>query len=385
MQQLDQIIGEATETGLVPGVAVMVADADRTLFDFASGVRDEAGSPMTVDTVVWILSMTKPITSVAMLQLVEQGRIALDDDVGRYLPFVDSVNVLDGFADDESPILRPPVRPVTLRHLLTHTSGFAYRSWNSDMARYCVVADVPDMLEGKLAGIMTPLVCDPGERWVYGISTDWVGQLIEQLTDQPLDQYVGENILTLLGMLDSGFVLNPTVRARFGELFIRGEDGRFAAIPFEEPPPSEFSGGGGDLYSTASDYMRFLRMLLRGGELDGVRILRTETVRGLARNHIGDLRPGPLKTVDPSISLDFELFPETPKAWGLATLINSENAPTGRSAGSLGWAGVFNTYFWVDFEKGIAGVFLSQALPFGDREILDLFYRFETSVYSALQ
>ena len=385
MQQLEKNIGEATGTDIVPGVVATVADADQTRFDFASGVRDGTGSPMTMDTVVWMASMTKPITSVAMLQLVEQGRIALDDDVGRFLPFVDSVQVLDGFDDAGSPLLRPPVRAVTLRHLLTHTSGFAYRSWNSDMARYCVVADVPDMFEGKLAGIMTPLVCDPGERWEYGISTDWVGQLIERLTDQPLDQYIGENILAPLGMLDSGFALRPAIRARFGELFMRGADGRFAAIPFEEPPPSEFSGGGGDLYSTAPDYTRFLRMLLRGGELDGVRILRAETVRDLAQNHIGHLQPRPLKTVDPSFSLDFELFPGTPKAWGLASLINSEKAPTGRSAGSLGWAGVFNTYFWVDFEKGITGVFLTQTLPFADRGILDLFSRFETSVYSTLQ
>lgn len=385
MQHVGKIISEAIENGMAPGVAAIVADADQTLVEFAAGVRDGAGNPMEMDTVVWMASMTKPITSVAMLQLVERGRVGLDDAVGQFLPYVDSVDVLDGFDEAGKPMLRAPVRPVTLRHLLTHTSGFAYRSWNGDMARYCVEVNVPDMFEGRLAGIMTPLACDPGERWEYGISTDWVGQLIERLTDQPLDQYIGEQILMPLGMLDTGFVLHPAVRARFGELFSRGADGRFAAIPFEEPPASEFYGGGGDLYSTAPDYTRFLRMLLRGGELDGVRILRAETVRDLARNHIGHLRPGALKTVDPSFSLDFELFPETSKAWGLATLINSERELTGRSAGSLGWAGVFNTYFWVDFEKGITSVFLAQTLPFGDRGILDLFSRFETSVYSTFQ
>jgi methyl acetate hydrolase len=383
MQCLDKMIGEAAEPGIVPGVAVMVADADQTVFEFAAGVRDGAGNPMMVDTVVWMASMTKAITSVAMLQLVEQGRIALDDEVGRFLPYVDSVQVLDGFDEAGRPMLRAPARPVTLRHLLTHTSGFSYRSWNSDMDRYCGVMDVPSLSEGKLAGIMTPLVCDPGERWEYGVSTDWVGRLVERLADQPFDQYLGEHILTPLGMLDSGFVLHPAVRARFGELFIREADGRFVAVPFEEPPASEFYAGGGDLYSTAPDYMRFLRMLLRGGELDGARILRAKTVRDLARNHIGHLRFRPLKTVKPSISLDFELFPKTPKAWGLAGLINTEVAPTGRGAGSLGWAGIFNTYFWVDFEQGVAGVFMAQTLPFGDRGILDLLGRFERGVYSA--
>lgn len=385
MQHLETIIGEAAESGTVPGVVVMVADADQTSLAFAAGVRDVAGNPMTVDTVVWIASMTKAITSVAMLQLVEQGRVGLDDAVGRFLPYVDSVQVLDGFDEEGRPMLRAPVRPVTLRQLLTHTSGFSYRSWNSDMARYCVVADVPDMSEGKLAGIMTPLVCDPGERWEYGVSTDWVGQLIEQLADQPLDQYLDEHILTPLGMLDSGFVLHPAVRGRFGDLFNREADGRFAASPFEEPPASEFYGGGADLYSTASDYTRFLRMLVRGGELDGVRILQAEAVRDLARSHIGKLYPRALKTVNPSISLDFDLLPETPNAWGLAAMINTERAPTGRSAGSLGWAGIFNTYFWVDFERDVTGVFLTQTLPFGDREVLDLFGRFERGVYSALQ
>lgn len=385
MRQSARIISEAAETGSVPGVAVMVADAEQTRFEFASGVRDGAGNPMTVDTVVWVASMTKPVTSVAILQLVEQGRIALDDEVGRFVPYIDAVQVLDGFDEAGQPMLRTPVRPVTLLHLLTHTSGFTYPFLNSNTAQYCAVADVPDMDERKLAGIMTPLACDPGECWEYGVSTDWVGQLIEQLTDQSLDAYIGENILSPLGMIDSGFVLQPAARTRFGDLFVRGDDGRFAADPYDERPPGEFFGGGGDLYSTAPDYIRFLRMLLRGGELDGARILQTETVRDLARNHLGQLRRPAPQTVDSSWSLKSELFPESPNAWGLAGLINTETGSSGRSAGSFGWAGSFNTHFWVDFEEGITGVFITQTWPFADLEVLELYGRFETSVYAALR
>lgn len=335
---------------------------------------------MGLDAVVRIASVTRTVTSVAALQLVEKGRIGLDDALGELVPELAAVQVLEGFADGV-PRLRPPRRPITLRHLLTHTSGFGYHFWNTDVLRYLEYAGIPDFGELKKSYLELPLVCDPGDRWEYGIGIDWVGQIIERLSGQPLDAYVAEHLCEPLGLVDTGFVPRPEQRPRFAPRHARQTDGSPQVIAYVEPPALEFLEGGGGLFSTGPDYPRFLRMLLGGDQLDGVRILRPETVAALGANQIGHLSAGVLKSAVPLAANDVEFFPGMVKKWGLGCMITTEETPAGRAAGSLTWAGMANTYFWIDPTRRVTGLLLTQILPFGDSAVLDLFARFERAVY----
>jgi CubicO group peptidase (beta-lactamase class C family) len=381
---VDQVLERAVEAAEVPGVIALAADDAGVVYQGAFGKREVGKEPdMTLDTVVWIASMTKAVTSVAAMQLVEQGRIGLDEPVSDKVPELSTIQVLDGFDAAGAPRLRPPRRPITLRHLLTHTAGFTYDIWNTDMVRYQECTATPGIIECKNVTLQTPLVFDPGDRWEYGINLDWVGKTVEQLSGQSLEEYFREHIFVPLRMVDTGFVLQPERRTRLASMHVRQPDGSLQAIPFEIPQEPEFFMGGGGLYSTGPDYLRFLRMVLGGGELDGARVLRRETVDLMGQNHIGELTVGLLKTAQPGSSNDAEFFPGMVKKWGLGYMISTEDAPTGRSAGSVAWAGLGNTYFWIDPTRKVTGVILTQILPFADALVLDLFARFERAVYAS--
>ncbi len=251
------------------------------------------------------------------------------------------------------------------------------------MVRYQETMGIPGITECKLATLMTPLVFDPGDRWEYGINIDWVGQTVERLSGQRIEQYFKEHIFGPLGMPDTGFVIGAAQRERLAGMHTRLADGTLESIPFEMTQEPEFYMGGGGLYSTAPDYLRFLRMLLGGGELEGARVLSAETVAQANRNQIGDLLVGPLKTMDPGSSNDAEFFPGMPKKWGLAYMINAEDALVGRTAGSLAWAGLANTYFWLDPSRRLTGVILTQILPFADPMVLNAFEQFERAIYAS--
>jgi CubicO group peptidase (beta-lactamase class C family) len=384
VSQADEVLQRAVDAHQVPGVVALAADATDIIYAGARGVRGvDNPTPMSLDTVVWIASMTKAVTSVAAMQLVEQGRVGLDQAVADVLPALREVQVLEGFDDQGTPRLRPPRRPITLRHLLTHTAGFAYDIWNADQGRYQAHAGLPGIIECKNLTLQSPLMFDPGERWEYGINIDWVGKLVEQLSGQHLEDYFREHIFSPLGMPDTGFIIRPDQRTRLASMHVRADDGSLQAIPFEIPQAPEFYMGGGGLYSTGPDYLRFLRMLLGQGELEGVRILRAETVQAMNQNHIGELTVGPLKTAIPSSSRDFEAFPDMVKKWGLGYMICTEAVPTGRRPGSLAWAGLANTYYWIDPTERITGLILTQILPFGDPIVLDLLGQFEQAIYAA--
>ena len=379
---VDQVLERAVETGVAAGVVALAADDGGIIYEGAFGTR-EAGKdpPMTLDTVVWIASMTKAVTSVAAMQQVEQGRIGLDEPLAEKVEELRSIQVLDGFDDAGAPRLRPPRRPITLRHLLTHTAGFTYDLWNQDMVRYYQHAGVPNIIDCKNVTLQTPLVCDPGERWEYGISIDWAGKTVERLSGQSLEDYFREHIFTPLDMRDTGFVLRADQRTRQAAMHARQPDGSLTPIPFEVPQEPEFFMGGGGLYSTGPDYLKFLRMLLGGGQLGDARVLQAQTVDEMSRNHIGELTVGPMKTAVPGSSNDAEFFPGMVKKWGLGYMISTEEAPTGRGAGSLAWAGLANTYYWLDPTRRVTGVLATQILPFADPGVLDVFARFERAIY----
>ena len=383
MTGADQVLQQAVDAGEVPGVVALAADDRGVVYEGAFGKREVGKGPdMTLDTVFWVASMTKAVTSVAAMQLVEQGKLELDEPLGKRLPELASPQVLEGFDAEGAPRLRPAKRPITLRHLLTHTAGFTYDIFNADTGRYMEYSGIPGIIECKNATLRTPLVFDPGERWEYGINIDWVGKAVEMASGQSLDEYLREHIFAPLGLTDTGFVLTPAQRERLASMHVRKADGSLEAIAFEIPQQPEFFMGGGGLYSVGRDYLTFLQMLLHEGRLDGAQVLRPETVAEMAKNQIGDLTVGALKTAIPSHSNDAEFFPGMVKKWGLGYMISTEDAPTGRSSGSLAWAGLANTYYWIDPTKRLTGVILTQILPFADARALRLFEQFESAIYA---
>ncbi len=382
---VDGILEAAVSRGDVPGVVAAATTADGTVYEGGSGERAVgSGVAMTPDTVGWIASMTKAITGAAAMQMVEQGRLELDGPASAVIPYLGEVGVLEGFDDDGQPKTRPPKRPVTLRHLLTHTSGYVYEIWNTDILAYQEAKGVPQITSCENAALTTPLLFDPGERWDYGIGIDWAGKMVEAVSGQKLGQYMKENIFDPLGMGDTAFRVSPQMQERLATVHVRGEDGAWAPMEFMVEQNPEFEMGGGGLYSTVGDYLKFIRMILNKGAANGHRVLKPETVEAMSANSIGDTRVVKLATAMPPYSNDAEFFPGMEKTWGLTFMINNEEAPTGRSAGSLAWAGLANSYFWIDPSKGIGGAYMTQVLPFADEKSLPLFLDFETAVYRSL-
>jgi methyl acetate hydrolase len=384
--QLDAILGRACEAEEVPGVAAMVTDRTGAIYEGAFGRRVlPVGAPMTIDTVAWIASMTKAITVAGAMQLVEAGNLHLEDPAARIVPDISSIEVLEGFEAGGLPRTRPPKRAITLHHLLTHTAGFGYEIWSEEVQKVQAAKGRPRITSCEIAALQAPLLSDPGERWNYGINIDWVGRMIEAVSGKRLSAYLQENILAPLGMNSTAFKITPAMRERLAKVHQRGADDKLVAqMAFELPQEPQFEMGGGGLYSTAGDYIKFLRMILNRGTANGAQVLKPETVDMMSRNAMGNSRVSLLKTSMPSLSNDAEFFPGIAKTWGLAFQINIEAAPTGRPGGGLMWAGLANTYYWIDATNGIGGVFLTQILPFADKWSLPLYYAFEKSVYRAL-
>ncbi|MDG2285222.1 MAG: serine hydrolase [Alphaproteobacteria bacterium] len=384
-ERLDGLLGSATERGDVPGVVALVTNRDGVVYEEAFGERAlGGGTAMSTDTVVWLASMTKAIAGAAAMQLVEQGKLSLDAPAGDLIPELAAVQVLEGFDADEAPILRVPKTPVTLRQLLTHTAGFGYETWHEPIKRFAEATNIPNRGTGKRAALGTPLMFDPGDRWEYSIAIDWAGLMVEAVSGQKLGKYLAANILEPLGMTSTGFKITQDMESRIATVHQRGEDGLTPAPKFRMKQDPEVEAGGGGLYSTVGDYGAFTRMILNKGYGNGNQILKPETVEMMSVNQMGDCRVVELKSSDPTRSLDAEFFPGVPKTWGLSFMINEEGAPTGRPAGSLSWAGLGNSYFWIDPKNGIAGVYATQILPFVDIKSLPLFLDFETAVYQNL-
>ncbi|WP_255594676.1 serine hydrolase [Acidovorax sp. sif1233] len=383
---LDEILADGVKRGHAPGVLALVADRDGILYEGSAGERQlGGGAAMGPDTVLWIASMTKAITSVAAIQCVERGLLDLDAPASRVVPAIGALGVLTGFDAQGQPITRPPKRPITLRHLLSHNSGCSYEIWNPDMQKVQAALGIPGTIDCRLKALELPLVADPGERWEYGIGIDWAGRMVEAVTGLTLGEFMHQNLWGPLGMTSTGFHITPDMRQRLAGVHLRGEDGAFAPFPFEITQEPEFHMGGGALYSTAGNYARFMRMVLNLGQLDGERVLKPETVVShLMLNQIGNARVSLLKAAI-ALTADAEFFPGLRKTWSLAFQINEEEAPTGRPAGSLSWAGLANSFFWIDPHTGIAGLLATQTFPFADARVMDLLYAYEKGVYDALR
>jgi methyl acetate hydrolase len=387
LSQVDQVLYDAAQSGDVPGVVAMAATAEGPVYQGAFGKRTlPAGPAMTVDSVFWIASMTKAITSTAAMQLVEQHKLSLDSPIHEVLPELSSPQVLEGFDERGEPTLRPAKRAITLRHLLTHTAGFGYDIWNPDVLRYQERLGIPNVISCLNIALTTPLTFDPGDKWNYGVNVDWIGKAIEKVSKKNLEVYFREHILGPLGMNDTGFALSDDRRERLVGMHARQADGALQPMPFEIPQDPEFYMGGGGLYGTAPDYLKFQQMILHRGRFNGAQILKPDTVKLMSQNNIGDLTVQRLTTAIPPYSNNAEFFPGMVKKWGLGFMINTAPASEGgRSAGSLTWAGLGNTYFWIDPTKQVAGVILTQLVPFADKNVLDLYSKFERAIYQALR
>lgn len=365
---LDTVLRAAVEQRRVPGVVAMVATADAVAYEGAFG--------MSKDAIFAIASMTKPVTSVAVMQLVEAGKVKLDEPAATYLPELGSVQVLEGGG------LRAPKTPLTVRQLLTHTSGFGYEIFNTDLREYAAQGKVPTMMAGGDGFLKAPLLFDPGTRWEYGISTDWLGKLVEKVSGESLEACFRRGVFAPLGMDDTFFNVPPDKQARLVSVYRRNEDGSLAEQPRPPAKPAEFFSGGGGLHSTAADYMKFARAMMAGGRLGTRRILRPESVAMMGRNQIGELTLRPLPSLVPQLAKDRAPMPGRPDKFGLGFAMNTQPLEKGRGANTLSWAGLYNTFFWIDRDKKVCAVLMTQMLPFFEDGPQALMDDFDRAVYA---
>ncbi|MDQ2945158.1 MAG: beta-lactamase family protein [Acidobacteriota bacterium] len=377
--RIDETLSSGVGRRKIPAAVGMVATESKTLYQGAFGTRDSSGVPIRVDSIFGIASMTKAITTVAALQLVEQGKVKLDEPVSKHLPKLENLEVLDGFDPATGkPILRPARTPITLKHLLTHTSGLCYDIWDGDAFRYT------SQTKGQAAsGKVGPLMFEPGTRWQYGLGVDWAGRLVEAVSGLNLEDYFQTKILGPLEMRDTSYILAASKFERLASSYQRQADATLKQDERKPPaPPKEFNGGGG-LYSTTGDYVRFMQMILRKGRgLNHAQILAAKTVESMEVNQIGESTAGKMKSYQPDLSSDVDMQPGSTEKWGLGFLINTTPYPGGRSAGSLAWAGLRNTFFWIDPKRSLCAVLMMQFLPFVDKEAMGLLGDFERAVYA---
>ena len=290
--------------------------------------------------------------------------------------------MLEGFDASGQGKLRPPRSPITLRHLLTHTAGFGYDIWSDNLVRFQEKNGIPGITGCQNAALTTPLLFDPGTSWYYGINIDWVGKIVEAVSGAKLGAVMRENIFQPLGMTDTAFKISDAMRTRLAKIHQRGDDGGLTPLmDLEIPQEPEFEMGGGGLYGTAGDYLKFVRMILNRGKANGKQVLKPETVDQMCANNMGALRVRELKTAMPPLSRDAEFFPGMPKSWGLAFQRSEAGSPTGLPAGTLTWAGLANSFYWIDPSSGLGGVYLSQVLPFVDAKAAAPYLDLQRAVY----
>lgn len=383
MAELDRILSDAVAAGHVPFAVGMTGNAAGAIWSGAAGDA-RSGVKAQTDTVCRIFSMTKAVGSTAAMILIDRGALSPDTPVAEVLPEFGRLQVLEGFDADGKPRLRAPRTQATVRHLATHTSGLVYEFWNPDVPRYLQATGLGSILSGARASLNYPLLFDPGTRWDYGIGIDWLGQVVEKVDGRTIDRFCRDEILDPLGMKDTRFEPDPDLEPRLASVRIRGEDGRFADFALAPPARPEFYGMGHCLYSTAPDYLRFLRMYLNKGQLEGRRILSEAGMASMLGNQIGNLPIPLLKTAVPAVTADAEFFPGRKKSHSLAFQRIEEDVPGMRAAGSQFWAGVCNTHFWFDPKNDLAGIIMTQTLPFAEPRFMGVYEAFERGAYRAL-
>ena len=383
---LDAVLDQTVNRhGGAPGVVAMATDRNGNFYEGAAGTRELGQDrPMATDAVFAIFSTTKAMTGVCIMQLVEEGKIKLTDQASDYVPEIAELQVLDGFGADGQPRTRAPKRAITVNDLMLHTSGLCYEFFSADDLKYRTAKGIPTVVSSSFDSIRTVLLHDPGEAWTYGANIDWLGRIVEQQRGQRLGAVMKARIFEPLGMKDIGFTMSESMRSRRVTIHDRAADGKLTPLPdlvLPDPPPMDMGGHG--LYATVGEYMKFIRMVLNDGAGVNGRVLKSETVAQMAQDGLSamGLGVGGWTTSIPSLSNDGEFLPGIDKGWAYTFMTNRERAPTGRSAGSLMWAGLANSYYWIDRKSGLGGYWASQILPFQDCASYPGFVEFETAVY----
>ena len=369
--------------GGVPGVVAMATDRKGNFYEGCAGKRELGkDQPMTADTVFAIFSTTKALTGTCIMQLVEEGSIRLEDAAKKYVPEIAELQVLDGFDSAGQPRTRPPKRDITVNDLMLHISGLCYEFFSHDDLKYRTAKNIPTVVSSTFASIRTVLLHDPGERWTYGANIDWLGRIVEQKREKRLGEVMKERIFAPLDMHDIGFTMTDSMKARRATIHDRAADGKLTPLPdLVLPQPPEMDMGGHGLYASVGEYTKFIRMILNDGAGPNGRVLKAETVARMAQNGLGNIKSTGWTTSIPSLSNDGEFFPGVSKSWAYTFMVNDEDTPSGRPAGSLAWAGLANSYFWIDRKNGVGGYWASQILPFQDAVSYPGFVDFETAVY----
>jgi methyl acetate hydrolase len=380
MAELDKVINDAVAQQDAPFLVAMVGNREGAVWSGAAGERSPSKAA-GLDTVFRIFSMTKAVGSMAAMILMDRGKLSADATVESIVPEFAQLKLLDGFDASGAPILRSPKVKATVRHLATHTSGLAYEFWNTDVGRYMQATGAPTILSGLVASMNYPLQFEPGTRWDYGIGIDWLGRVVEKVDGRRIDKFCREEIFEPLGMTDTAFEVLPHMAARLAAVGMRGEDGKFADFALAPPSNPEFYGMGHALYSTAPDYLRFLRMVLNHGTLDGKRIISAAGLEAMLANQIGGIPIPCLKTTAPPITADAEFFPGRKKSHSMAFMRFDEDIPGMRRAGSQGWAGVLNSHYWIDPKADVIGLLMTQSLPFVELRFASTYEKFERAVY----
>jgi methyl acetate hydrolase len=381
---VDAVLEQAVASGAVPSVVAIAADRDGIIYEGAVGPRVSGQQEdVSADTHYRIMSMTKMVATVAALQLVEQGKLDLDAPVEQYCPEFAKVQVLER-VDGAKPVLRAPASKATVKNLITHTSGLGYWFWNADITAWESATGTPNVLSGSKVVFTAPMVAEPGTKFVYGINTDWLGQVIEAAGAKKLDEAIKTGVTDPLGMNETVFAMSDEQRARSVPVHLQGPDGVWAPSEIDLKPAPDYWAGGHGLHSTPRDYLKFQRALLGNGTSpDGVTILKPETVQEAFSNQIGELDfPSTIETADPASSHTLSLGPGY--KWGYGLLLNTADVPGRRRAWSGAWAGLLNTHFWVDRTTGITGAIYAQFLPFVTPEALKMYADFETQLYASL-
>lgn len=379
---LDDFINRSRLRNAVPFLACAVVSKDRIAWHGCYGeARDNV--PADVDTIVRLFSLTKAINAVALAILLERGGVRLDDSVESYLPEFALVADLQRSGARESCI---HAKHVTVRQLATHTSGLGYEFWSPELADLHATLKLTSILSGQASALYSyPLLHEPGARWTYGVSHDWLGLLIQTIDGRPIDRFVSEEILRPLGMLSTSFGPRREHLDRLADVSLRTPDGGRTVANFAPPENPDLYGMGHAMYSSARDYLTFLRLLLNRGHIDGIRLFSEETADCLLENQIGTLRVGKLVSTVPSLAHDFEIHPGAEKSHSLAFARMEVDVPHRRLAGSQGWAGALNTHCWLDPKAGLAAVYITQSLPFASPDVMEDLYAFEYAVYADLR
>lgn len=381
----------AVRDNVAAGIVASAFKGGERVKCWSAGVRSmDSAAPMNESTIFFIASMTKAVTALAAMQLVDRGRLSLDDEVAKYVAYFEDIKVLDGFDSRGQPILREPSRRVTVKDLLTHTSGLSYTNLNSKFQRYFEITEHPDIFSRKLIALEAPLMFDPGTRWEYGIGMDWVGQIIERIADTTLGEYMRIHIFEPLNMKDTGFSASMSGSDNVAGLHRRLSNGLLELIaPRSTASKREYDSGGGGLYSTVRDYTQFMSLFL-DSRTDAMRdLISDDAVSAMVHNQIGALAVKPTLSNDNNVwnanTNGQYLLTDIPSKWGISWLINERETAEGRSIGSLAWAGYANTYYWIDREKQVAGTFFVQLLPFLDDRVKAAFRAYEKAIYANLR